>query len=223
MQPSTAQSYLDQTVLQAFIGQARKRRFPKKHTLFDHTETPDRLLLILQGSVSVLVGNAEGREIVLGYRHLGDFVGEMCLFPRLQVRTALVITRSETQVAEMGFAQFRAFAQAQPQIMFLIAEQLALRLRDSSSRLADLNFLDVTGRVARVLLDLARQPDAEIVEQGRIIGPSKQELGKLAGCSREMAGRVLKSLEADRLIDVLGRRILVHEPAGSESLSDQDG
>ena len=94
-------------------------------------------------------------------------------------------------------------------ILFLLLKQLALRLRNTSRKVGDLAFLDVAGRVARVLLDLCKQPDAMTHPDGMQIRITRQELGRIAGCSREMVGRVLKDLEEQNLISVSGKTIVV--------------
>ncbi|MGJ8668122.1 MAG: cyclic nucleotide-binding domain-containing protein [Oceanococcus sp.] len=206
-------NFLEEPSVRAFITQSHRRRFDSKQTLIHSGDTPQCLYLLLEGSVSILAENEQGREMVLAYCHPGEFFGEMCLFPHLESRSALVRTRSETWVAEMGFAPFKAFSKSNPEIMTVLAGQLALRLRDTSRRLADLNFLDVSGRIARILLDLAQQPDAEQHPRGQSVKLSRQELARIAGCSREMAGRVMKALEDDGLIESSGRTVLILQPA----------
>ncbi|MCP4043273.1 MAG: helix-turn-helix domain-containing protein, partial [Gammaproteobacteria bacterium] len=78
-----------------------------------------------------------------------------------------------------------------------------------SRKVGDLAFLDVSGRVARALLDLCTEPDAMTHPNGMQIKVTRQELGRIAGCSREMVGRVLKDLEEKRLIMVHGKTIVV--------------
>lgn len=196
-------------VVQAFILQSHKRSFPPKHTILHAGDTPQSLYLILEGSVSVLMEDEEGREIVLAYLGPGDFFGELCLFPEQQARTAIIRTRTPTLAAELGYQAFMQFFAQQPQIMFEIAGQLASRLRDTTGRLVDLTFLDVAGRMARRLLELAKKRDAQPHPRGTLIKTSRQELARLVGCSREMAGRVLKKLEEDGSIVMQGRSILV--------------
>jgi CRP/FNR family cyclic AMP-dependent transcriptional regulator len=70
-------------------------------------------------------------------------------------------------------------------------------------------FMDVTNRIARTLLDLCQEPDAMTHPEGTQIRISRQELSRIVGCSREMAGRVLKQLEDDGGIDVSGKTIVV--------------
>ena len=72
---------------------------------------------------------------------------------------------------------------------------MATRLNKTSQKVCDFAFLDVTGRVARALLDLAAQPSAMTHPEGMQIKITRQELGRIVGCSREMVGRVLKVLE----------------------------
>jgi CRP/FNR family cyclic AMP-dependent transcriptional regulator len=86
---------------------------------------------------------------------------------------------------------------------------MALRLRKTSRKVGDLAFLDVTGRVARTLLDLCKEPDALTHPDGMQIRVTRQEISRIVGCSREMAGRVLKVLEEQGLISVKGKTIVV--------------
>lgn len=204
---------LDKPVVQAFVAMAHKRSYPPKHTIVHAGDVPQTLYLILEGSVSVLVEDTDGREMVLAYLNPGEFFGEMCLFPEQQTRTAIVRTRNPTLVAEVGYQNFRTFNREHPEIMFEVAGQLAARLRDTSRRLRDLTFLDVAGRLARTLMELTQQPDAKTNAKGVVVKISRQELARIVGCSREMAGRVLKKLEEDGLVSTQGRSILVANTA----------
>ncbi|MDM4770043.1 cAMP-activated global transcriptional regulator CRP [Solimonas sp. SE-A11] len=200
---------LDKPAVQAFVAQAHKKSYPPKHTLIHAGDDPQSLFYILEGSVSILLEDEDGREIVLAYLNPGDFFGEMCLFPEQQTRTAIVRTRSPTLVAEIGYQAFRGFVRQYPEIMFEVAGQLSARLRDTSRRLGDLAFLDVAGRLAHALLDLSKKPDALPNPRGVLVKVSRQELARIVGCSREMAGRVLKKLEEDGMVASQGRSILV--------------
>ena len=94
-------------------------------------------------------------------------------------------------------------------IMFAIGTQLSLRLRQTSRKVGDLAFLDVTGRIAHTLLELCKQPDAMTHPDGMQIRITRQDIGRIVGCSREMAGRVLKTLEEQNHIAVNGKTIVV--------------
>lgn len=84
-----------------------------------------------------------------------------------------------------------------------------MRLEHTSRKACDLAFLDVSGRVASTLVDLCREPDAQKKPNGIHIRITRQEIAKLAGCSREMAGRILKDLEAKQLISLDGKTVVV--------------
>jgi CRP/FNR family cyclic AMP-dependent transcriptional regulator len=86
---------------------------------------------------------------------------------------------------------------------------MADRLRDTTGKVGSLAFLDVTGRVARTLLELTREPDAMTHPDGMQIKITRQEIGRIVGCSREMVGRVLKSLEEQGLVQVAGKTMVV--------------
>ena len=208
----------DRPAIKEFIGRAHKRSFPPKHTLIHAGDDPQSLYLILEGSVSILLEDEDGREIVLAYLNPGEIFGEMCLFPEQQVRTAIVRTRTPTLVAEIGYQAFRKLAHEHPDIMFEISEQLSERLHDTSRRVGDLAFLDVAGRIAHTLINLCQQPDAKPHPRGTVVRISRQEMARIAGCSREMAGRVLKQMEEDGIISGQGRNIVVfgqHKTIGS--------
>ena len=87
---------------------------------------------------------------------------------------------------------------------------MAERMRRTTQKVSDLAFLDVTGRVARTLLDLTRQPDAMTHPDGMQIKITRQEIGRIVGCSREMVGRVLKTLVDQGLVSVKGKTMVVY-------------
>jgi CRP/FNR family cyclic AMP-dependent transcriptional regulator len=86
---------------------------------------------------------------------------------------------------------------------------MAVRLRRTSGTVSRLAFMDVTGRIAKTLQDLCKEPDAMTHPDGMQIRITRQELGRIVGCSREMVGRVLKNLETQSLVAVKGKTIVV--------------
>ena len=195
--------------LDKFLEHCHKRHYPAKSTIIFADDKPDVLYFILDGSVTVLIEDDDGREIVLAYLNKGDFFGEMGLFDEQLSRSAWVRARSTCEVAEISYTKFRQVAQSHSDIVFAMASQMASRLRITSRKVSDLAFMDVSGRVARTLLDLCKQPDAMTHPDGMQIRITRQEIGKIVGCSREMVGRVLKSMEEQELISVKGKTIVV--------------
>ena len=109
----------------------------------------------------------------------------------------------------MTYPRFRQMATESPGLIFELATQLATRLDRTNRKLGDLAFVDVTGRVAHAIMDLCGEPDAMTHPEGMQIKVCRQELSRLVGCSREMAGRVLKVLEEQGLLRATGKTIVV--------------
>jgi CRP/FNR family cyclic AMP-dependent transcriptional regulator len=125
-------------------------------------------------------------------------------------RSALVIARENCELAEMSYSKFKAITYESPEILFMLSSQMAARLRHTSRKVINLAFLDVTGRIAHTLLELARQPDSMTHPDGMQMRITRQEIAKIVGCSREMAGRVLKELQEQGLIHARGKTIVVY-------------
>lgn len=196
--------------IERFLAYCHKRRFPSKSVIIYADDKPDSLYYIISGSVSVLMEDDDGHEIVLAYLNAGDFFGEMGLFMSDSSRSAWVRARGECELGEISYDKFREVAKANPDILFALSSQMAVRLRRTSGMVGRLAFMDVSGRIARTLLDLCKEPDAMTHPDGMQIRITRQELGRIVGCSREMVGRVLKNLEAQNLIAARGKTIVVH-------------
>ncbi|MEX0730493.1 MAG: cAMP-activated global transcriptional regulator CRP [Aquisalimonadaceae bacterium] len=191
------------------LRHCHRRRYPAKTGLIYAGDQPDSLYYITEGSVSVVIEDENGHEIVLAYLNAGDFFGELGLFCQDSTRSALVRTRTACEIAEISYTRFHQVAHEDPDIVLFLASQMAERLRRTSRKVGDLAFLDVTGRVARTLLDLCKEPDAMTHPDGMQIRITRQELGRIVGCSREMVGRVLKDLEERELISVAGKTMVI--------------
>ncbi len=199
----------ENTTIAHFLEHCHRRRYPGKSLIIYAGDKPDVLYHIVEGSVTVLIEDDSGHEIVLAYLNAGDFFGEMGLFGEHPNRSAFVRARTQCELAEISYQRFRQLSETDPKILFELASQMALRLRKTSRKVGDLAFMDVTGRVARTLIDLCKEPDAMTHPDGMQIRITRQELGRIVGCSREMVGRVLKTLEEQSLITASGKTIVV--------------
>jgi CRP/FNR family transcriptional regulator, cyclic AMP receptor protein len=195
--------------LENFLRHCHSKTYAAHSTIIHAGDDSETLYYIIEGSVSVVIEDEDCNEIVLAYLNPGDFFGEMGLFEENTKRSAWVNTRTVCEVAEIHYNQFLTIAKESPEILFQLSSQLASRLRNTSRKVSNLAFMDVSGRVARTLLDLAREPDAITHPDGMQIKITRQEVAKIVGCSREMAGRVMKTLEEDGLITAHGKTIVV--------------
>ena len=195
--------------LDKFLEHCHKRQVSAKSIIISANDKPDVLYFILEGSVTVLIEDEDGHEVVLAYLNKGELFGEMGLFEEHHNRSAWVRARSDCELAEMSYAKFRQLASEHSDIVFAMASQMASRLRLTSRKVSDLVFIDVSGRVAHTLLDLCKQPDAMTHPDGMQIRITRQEIGRIVGCSREMVGRVLKSMEEQGLLSAKGKTMVI--------------
>ena len=207
---TNAKTLSDVPAINRFLSYCRVRTVPSKTVMIHAGDLPDVLYYIVDGSVEVMIEDEDGNEMVLAYLNKGQFFGEMGLFYEQPTRSAWVRTRTECEIAEMTYPRFRQIASESPGLVFELATQLATRLDRTNRKLGDLAFVDVTGRVAHAIMDLCNEPDAMTHPDGMQIKVSRQELSRLVGCSREMAGRVLKKLQADGSLHARGKTVVLY-------------
>ncbi|GLX89246.1 cAMP-activated global transcriptional regulator CRP [Pseudomonas weihenstephanensis] len=198
--------------LDKFLTHCQRKRYQAKSNIICAGERSHTLFFIVKGSVTIVIEDDDGREMIIAYLNSGDFIGELGLFeqPGLeQARSAWVRAKTECEVAEISYTKFREYAHQEPEILSALSGQIAQRLRNTTRKVGDLAFFDVTGRVARCLLELCKQPDAMTHPDGMQIKVTRQEIGRIVGCSREMVGRVLKDLEEQNLVSVKGKTMVV--------------
>lgn len=195
-----------------FIMHSHKRKYPAKSTIIHEGDKADTLYYVISGSVAVLIKDEEGKEMILSYLNKGDFIGELGLFDESEdpKRTAFVRAKGPCEVAEISYKKFRQLIQVNPDILMRLSAQMARRLQSTSQKVNNLAFLDVAGRIAQTLLNLAHQPDALTHPDGMQIKITRQEIGQIVGCSRETVGRILKMLEDQGQISAHGKTIVVY-------------
>ena len=199
--------------VESFLRHCQRQVHKSKSVMLRVGDSCDSLYLILDGSVSVVIEDEADPEhkMVVAYLNPGDFFGEMGLFTQEDGgRSAMIVAKTQCEVAEISYEKFHQIRSQYPDILFAIANQMSERLRQTTRKLKDLAFVDVAGRVAHTLLDLCKEPDAMTHPDGMQIKITRQELGKIVGCSREMAGRVLKTLGEDGLVSVSGKTMVVY-------------
>ena len=195
--------------LDIFLSKCHRRRYPSKSTIIYAGDKADVLYYIVKGTVSVLVEEQkDNKEMVITYLHAGEFFGEMGLFED-SVRSAWIKAKTDCEICEISYSKFRELSDTNPEFMFALTKQITNRLKETTKKASSLAFLDVTGRVARTLHDLCMQPDAMTHPDGMQIKITRQEIGRIVVCSREMVDRVLKELESQGLISVSGKTMVV--------------
>ncbi len=198
-------------LISRFLEHCHQKTYVAKQLIIREGDPSNDLYYIISGSVTVMAEDDKGHEIVLAYLNAGEFFGEIGLFEVGEDtnRTAFVRTKSKSYIAKITYEKLKNLHTIFPELLFSIASQMAIRLRRTNRKVSDLAFMDVKGRVARALLDLCEEPDAMTHPDGMQIRVTRQELGRIVGCSREMVGRVIKSLEEDNLISVAGKTMVI--------------
>ena len=205
-------------IIATFLKFCVKHQYPPKTDIIKIGDIGDRLYFIIEGSVAIFAENEANdhyNDLILAYLGKNEFIGEIGIFKGQEVRKVNVRTRESCVLAEISYAYLKEVLHKDllfcaPDILYLIGEQLATRLLATSKKLCDLAFIDVEGRIAHALLDLCKSPEAITHPQGMQLHISRQEIGRIVGCSREMAGRAIKELELKGLVSSHGKTIVVY-------------
>lgn len=216
--PTHTEDYpiVNEQILEPFLKLCLKRIFPAKSVIIQPGDIGDKLYFIVEGSVSICVTDTNsGQELVLAYLNKNEFIGEIGIFKDTSApRKVTVRTRTDCQLAEISYERFHQALKNElydyaVDLLYILGAQLSTRLLVARRNLCDLAFMDVEGRIARTLLDLCKEPDAITHPDGMQLHITRQEIARIVGCSREMAGRVLKELEDKKLITAHGKTIVV--------------
>lgn len=201
-----------------FFRCCHSKHYAAKSIIMRPGDSADTLYYLREGSVSISMENEEGEELIIAYLNQGDFLGEIGLFVATDDRSVTVRARTDCRTEEIAHQQVKTLAQTQlkscyANLLQLLAEQLAGRLLSTTRKASELAFKDVTGRVASALKELASQPDAMKHPEGMQIKATRQELSRMVGCSREMAGRVLRVLQEEGFVWARGKTMIIYDEA----------
>jgi CRP/FNR family cyclic AMP-dependent transcriptional regulator len=195
---------LDRTELGPLALMAVPRSYPGNVIVVNEGDRADTLYFVLSGRIKVFVVGVDGREIVLSTQDAGTHFGDMMLDDGL--RSASVMTLEPCRLAALSRDAFRGFLMQHPDTALALIKNLIRRTRTMNDRVRDLTLVDVSGRVAKLLLSLAREVDGRLIVEEPL---TQQQIGERIGASREMVSRVLKDLKADNFVRLEGRRFVI--------------
>jgi CRP/FNR family transcriptional regulator, cyclic AMP receptor protein len=191
---------------------ALSKKCSKDTIILLEDEEGDTLFIIIKGKVKVTTFSESGKELIFSILSEGDFFGDMSLLDG-KPRSATIISLEESELRMIRRSDFNNLIEKHPRIALKLLEELTGRLRNADERIESLALLDVTGRIAGVLLQLAdyqgnkNQKNIQIKSR-----PTHQELANMVGTTRETVTRVLKQLENKNYISVEGKDIIIPEP-----------
>jgi CRP/FNR family cyclic AMP-dependent transcriptional regulator len=170
----------------------------------------DNIYFVLSGAFKVLVSDDEGREVILSMMGPGDLFGEMGVVDD-HPRSATVQAAQSGELVVIAKSDFHRCLAGSFDVSLYVMRSLAQRLRSADRQIESLALLDVYGRVARLLLDMAeRAPDGRLLVSQI---PSRQDIAKMIGASREMVSRVMKDLQQRGLIEEFDGQVILHADA----------
>jgi len=201
---------LSQEELRALTAHAVTRTFPKSTVIVSEGDPADSLYIIVSGRVKIYVSDADGREIVLDTQGPGEYFGEMMLDEG--PRSASIITLEKSSFLVVPKAEFRQFLAQNPAFAARLTEKLIHRVRALTASVKSLALMDVYGRIARLMLELAEEHDGKLVIAERF---TQQDIASRVGASREMVSRILKDLTTGGYITRTRAGIVLHrKPPG---------
>src|SRR6187397_173399 len=184
---------------------ASEKSYPKNAVVLTEGEMGDSLYMIQSGKVKVFIGDEDGREIILKILGPGAFFGEMSMIDK-QPRSASVTTLEQSVFQVLSHAMFEKCVEQEPRIATHVMTILAHRVREADRKIGTLALMDVYGRVASTLLELAVYKDGKLVVGEKL---SQQDLANMVGASREMVNRILKDLTDRGFISIESKSITI--------------
>jgi CRP/FNR family transcriptional regulator, cyclic AMP receptor protein len=184
-----------------------RKSTPRSTTIMAGGDPTDHLYIVLSGRLKVMMSDAEGKEVILSILGPGEFFGEMGLIDD-EPRSATVVTIEPCELLSIAKRDFKKCLADNFEMAMAVMRGLVRRLREADRKIGSLALLDVYGRVARLLLDMAENVNGEKVVTKRL---PKQDIAKMIGASREMVSRVMKDLQTGGYIEMRGSTIVVRD------------
>jgi CRP/FNR family cyclic AMP-dependent transcriptional regulator len=184
-----------------------RKSLPRSSTVMASGDATDSLYIVLSGRLKVMMSDAEGKEVILSILGPGEFFGEMGLIDDAP-RSASVVSIEPCELLSIAKRDFKKCLAENFEMAQAVMRGLVRRLRDADRKIGSLALLDVYGRVARLLLDMAETVDGEKIVTKRL---PKQDIAKMIGASREMVSRVMKDLQMGGYIEVRGSNIVLRD------------
>jgi CRP/FNR family transcriptional regulator, cyclic AMP receptor protein len=204
-------SGLDREELTQFADLTRDKSYPRGSVILFEDDPGDSLFVIRKGRVKVVLIGEDGREVILGVLGVGDHFGELSLIDD-RPRSANVIAMEDADFLILRREDFRKRVELSSSVAWSLLTELSRRLRRADDKIGGLVLLDVPGRIARLLLDLADEGRSTTIEKSL----THQTIAQMIGASRETVSRAMKEFQDAGLIRVARRRISLADRGGLE-------
>jgi CRP/FNR family cyclic AMP-dependent transcriptional regulator len=180
---------LPQALLDKVAAVATVRTFPKRAIIVTEGDDSDSIYVMLSGKARVFVADEKGREVQLNQLGPGEYFGEVTLDGG--PRSASVTALEDCRCAVVKRAELTQVLEQSPELALHIVRKLARRVRDLTDNVRSLALMDVYGRVARLLLELAEEKNGKLVISEPL---THKDIASRVGASREMISRIFSDL-----------------------------
>jgi CRP-like cAMP-binding protein len=191
---------------------ARERSYPRNSVILFADDPGDALYVVVTGQVKVVLIGEDGREVILAVLGQGDFFGEMSLIDD-QPRSAHVIAMEDANLLVLRREDFQSALQEHPHIALGLLQAMSRRLRRADDKIGGLVLLDVLGRVARLLLEMADENDGTTVTKK----VTHHTIAQMVGSSRETVSRTMRELTERGLVEASRKAIVIKDRKALEA------
>jgi CRP/FNR family cyclic AMP-dependent transcriptional regulator len=192
--------------LRALAERSVTRNYSKQAIIVNEGDESDSLYLILSGRVKIYLADEHGKELILAIKGPGQYFGEMVLDD--EPRSASVMTLEPAQFAILSRADFKAFLLSHATVSLQLIQNLIRVARGLNRSVRNLAMLDVYGRVARILIELAVEQNGKMVILEKL---TQKDIAARGGASRELINRILRDLTAGGYVSVEDGRITINK------------
>lgn len=202
-------SQLESESARALAEQLVPRRFGEGQVIFHHGDPGGLLYIITAGKVKISYTLPEGQEALLAILGVGDFFGELALLDDAP-RSATAVAMDKTETLTLHRADFINYINEHPRFSYQVMRTLAKRIRHLNDQIGDVFFLDLNGRLARTLLNLAQDHGRQIPEGTLIdLALTQTELADMTGATRVSINKTLGRFRRAKWVSVRGRQIIL--------------
>ena len=201
---------LDPDAVAALERLAEVKDYAPDAVIVSQEERGDALYVLASGKVKVVLYGDSGREIILSiFKTPGDFFGEMSLLDN-EPRSATVISDGRSRLLVLSRRDFEAHIQKHPRTALRVLQEVSRRLRRADAVIGNLALLDVYGRLAGKLREMAAT-DGEETDEGVLVRqrPTQAEIAAMIGTSRETVSRALSEFARRGWLAMSGKRLLL--------------
>lgn len=196
-----------------------EKHYPKDSVVVSASDPGDALYIVAEGDVKVSLWSDNGREIILSTLPSGSFFGEMSLVDG-EPRSANVTCITDAHILRLARRDFLQLLKSYPSIAINVMTEMCVRLRRADESIGNLALLDVYGRVARFLIEMADE-EGDDTEEGILLKkvPTQQHIASRIGTSRETVSRALSEFQRRGFIEQRGKGLLVREELDVKAVS----